>query len=69
MAKDKVLDTRLHDTEATSMNANIYILSRTQTQIKLLFSFSDTKIKFDQVICGVVEFHKIVFLPPLRVTL
>lgn len=52
MAKDKVFDTRLHDTEATIMNANIYILSRTQTQIKLLFSFSDTKIKFDQMICG-----------------
>ena len=52
MAKDKVLGTQLHDTEATSMNANIYILSRTQTQIKLLFIFSDTKIKFDQVICG-----------------
>ena len=36
MAKDKVLDTQLHDTEAVSMNANIFILSRTQTQMELL---------------------------------
>ena len=49
MAKGKALDTRLHDTEATCMNANIFILSRTQTQIKLQgfssLSLSEKKLK------------------------
>lgn len=52
MAKDKALNTQLHDTEATNMYANTFILSRTQTQIKPLFSFSDSKMKLDHVICG-----------------
>ena len=53
MAKDKALNTWLHDTKATSMYANTFILSRTQTQtqIKPLFSFSDSKMKLDHVIC------------------
>ena len=51
MAKDKVLNTWVHNTKANSMYANTFILSRTQTQIKPLFSFSDSKMKLDHVIC------------------
>lgn len=51
MAKDKALNTWVHNTKANSMYANTFILSRTQTQIKPLFSFSDSKMKLDHVIC------------------